>query len=248
MIHSMCSDVRHQPHQRYDMAWCSRTSDTIWHGAWWHWPMMRCMRWVRMRCAVDEVAKIIARPGRAGAGAAVGRKFSHSLSSILQLLSYIHVLDPIRDFAESITIMSSAAASSSSTTADGAAAAAAKRKTTTTNDDDDSALPPDKAKNASLQRLVKQLNATIKAKKDQYTIVQLNDSPLRLIPGREDKILDEYEVECLSDLSSDQLNEIYNKLTQEEVDNYIHLMVVRESTVNLFEKQIKSIQVRSLTE
>ena len=146
--------------------------------------------------------------------------------------------------------MSSAAASSSSTAADGAAAAAAKRKTTTTNDDDDddSALPPDKAKNASLQRLVKQLNATIKAKKDQYTIVQLNDSPLRLIPGREDKILDEYEVECLSDLSSDQLNEIYNKLTQEEVDNYIHLMVVRESTVNLFEKQIKSIQVRSLTE
>ena len=145
--------------------------------------------------------------------------------------------------------MSSAAASSSSTAADGAAAAAAaKRKTTTTNDDDDSALPPDKAKNASLQRLVKQLNATIKAKKDQYTIVQLNDSPLRLIPGREDKILDEYEVECLSDLSSDQLNGIYNKLTQEEVDNYLHLMVVRESTVNLFEKQIKSIQVRSLTE
>ena len=141
--------------------------------------------------------------------------------------------------------MSSAAASSSSTAADGAAAAsAAKRKTT--NDDDDSALPPDKAKNASLQRLVEQLNATIKAKKDQYTIVQLNDSPLRLIPGREDKILDEYEVECLSDLSSDQLNEIYNKLTQEEVDNYLHLMVVRESTVNLFEKQIKSIQVRSL--
>lgn len=143
--------------------------------------------------------------------------------------------------------MSSAAASSSSTAADGAAAAAAAKRKTTTNDDD-SALPPDKAKNASLQRLVKQLNATIKAKKDQYTIVQLNDSPLRLIPGREDKILDEYEVECLSDLSSDQLNEIYNKLTQEEVDNYIHLMVVRESTVNLFEKQIKSIQVRSLTE
>ena len=135
--------------------------------------------------------------------------------------------------------MSSAVASSNSTAAGGAAAA--KRKT-----DDDSALPPDKAKNASLQRLVKQLNATIKAKKDQYTIVQLNDSPLRLIPGREDKILDEYEVECLSDLSSDQLNEIYNKLTQEEVDNYLHLMVVRESTVNLFEKQIKSIQVRSL--
>ena len=158
----------------------------------------------------------------------------------------IHVLDPIRDFAESITIMSSAAASSSSAAADGAAAATAKRKTTT--NDDDSALPPDKAKNASLQRLVKQLNTTIKAKKDQYTIVQLNDSPLRLIPGREDKILDEYEVECLSDLSSDQLNGIYNKLTQEEVDNYLHLMVVRESTVNLFEKQIKSIQVRSLTE
>ena len=135
--------------------------------------------------------------------------------------------------------MSSAVASSNSTAAGGAAAA--KRKT-----DDDSALPPDKAKNASLQRLVKQLNATIKAKKDQYTIVQLNDSPLRLIPGREDKILDEYEVECLSDLSSDQLNEIYNKLTQEEVDNYLHLMVVRESTVNLFEKQIKSIQVRFL--
>ena len=135
--------------------------------------------------------------------------------------------------------MSSAVASSNSTAAGGAAAA--KRKT-----DDDSALPPDKAKNASLQRLVKELNATIKAKKDQYTIVQLNDSPLRLIPGREDKILDEYEVECLSDLSSDQLNEIYNKLTQEEVDNYLHLMVVRESTVNLFEKQIKSIQVRSL--
>ena len=135
--------------------------------------------------------------------------------------------------------MSSAVASSNSTAAGGAAAA--KRKT-----DDDSALPPDKAKNASLQRLVKQLNATIKAKKDQYTIVQLNDSPLRLIPGREDKILDEYEVECLSDLSSDQLNAIYNKLTQEEVDNYLHLMVVRESTVNLFEKQIKSIQVRSL--
>ena len=102
--------------------------------------------------------------------------------------------------------MSSAVASSNSTAAGGAAAA--KRKT-----DDDSALPPDKAKNASLQRLVKQLNATIKAKKDQYTIVQLNDSPLRLIPGREDKILDEYEVECLSDLSSDQLNAIYNKLT-----------------------------------
>jgi len=141
-------------------------------------------------------------------------------------------------------IMSSAAASSSSSAAGGAAAApAAKRKTT---NDDDSALPPDKAKNASLQRLVKQLNATIKAKKDQYTIVQLNDSPLRLIPGREDKILDEYEVECLSDLSSDQLNAIYNKLTQEEVDNYLHLMVVRESTVNLFEKQIKSIQVRFL--
>ena len=135
--------------------------------------------------------------------------------------------------------MSSAVASSNSTAAGGAAAA--KRKT-----DDDSALPPDKAKNASLQRLVKQLNATIKAKKDQYTIVQLNDSPLRLIPGREDKILDEYEVECLSDLSSDQLNAIYNKLTQEEVDNYLHLMVVRESTVNLFEKQIKSIQVRFL--
>ena len=27
MIHSMCSDVRHQPH--------SRTSDTMWHVAWW---------------------------------------------------------------------------------------------------------------------------------------------------------------------------------------------------------------------
>ena len=89
----------------------------------------------------------------------------------------IHVLDPIRDFSESITIMSSAAASSSSTAAS-SSSAAAKRKTTT--NDDDSALPPDQAKNASLQRLVKQLNATIKAKKDQYTIVQLNDSPLRL--------------------------------------------------------------------
>ena len=210
------------------------------------------------------MAKIIARPGRAGAGRRRPQVQSFSLlnpaNPPIALLSIhvsfkrshntqVHVLDPIRDFAESITIMSSAAASSSSTAADGAAAAAAaKRKTTTTNDDDDSALPPDKAKNASLQRLVKQLNATIKAKKDQYTIVQLNDSPLRLIPGREDKILDEYEVECLSDLSSDQLNGIYNKLTQEEVDNYLHLMVVRESTVNLFEKQIKSIQVRSLTE
>ena len=207
------------------------------------------------------MAKIIARPGRAGAGRRRPQVQSFSLlnpaNPPIALLSIhvsfkrshntqVHVLDPIRDFAESITIMSSAAASSSSAAADGAAAATAKRKTTT--NDDDSALPPDKAKNASLQRLVKQLNTTIKAKKDQYTIVQLNDSPLRLIPGREDKILDEYEVECLSDLSSDQLNGIYNKLTQEEVDNYLHLMVVRESTVNLFEKQIKSIQVRSLTE
>ena len=36
MIHSMCSDVRHQPHQRYDMAWCMVA--------------LRIGRWVRMCC------------------------------------------------------------------------------------------------------------------------------------------------------------------------------------------------------
>ena len=135
--------------------------------------------------------------------------------------------------------MSSAIASSNSATA--AASAGGKRKTA---NDDDSTLSPYHAKNASLKRTVDQLNASIKAKDKQYTIISLNDSPLRLIPGREDKILDEYEVECLSELTSEQANKLYGKLTQAEVDKYHHLMVVRESTVNLFEKQIKSIQVR----
>ena len=135
--------------------------------------------------------------------------------------------------------MSSAIASSNSATA--AASAGGKRKTA---NDDDSTLSPYHAKNASLKRTVDQLNASIKAKDKQYTIISLNDSPLRLIPGREDKILDEYEVECLSELTSEQVNKLYGKLTQAEVDKYHHLMVVRESTVNLFEKQIKSIQVR----
>ena len=135
--------------------------------------------------------------------------------------------------------MSSATASSNSATA--AASAGGKRKTA---NDDDSTLSPYHAKNASLKRTVDQLNASIKAKDKQYTIISLNDSPLRLIPGREDKILDEYEVECLSELTSEQVNKLYGKLTQAEVDKYHHLMVVRESTVNLFEKQIKSIQVR----
>ena len=135
--------------------------------------------------------------------------------------------------------MSSATASSNSATA--AASAGGKRKTA---NDDDSTLSPYHAKNASLKRTVDQLNASIKAKDKQYTIISLNDSPFRLIPGREDKILDEYEVECLSELTSEQVNKLYGKLTQAEVDKYHHLMVVRESTVNLFEKQIKSIQVR----
>ena len=135
--------------------------------------------------------------------------------------------------------MSSAIASSNSATA--AASAGGKRKTA---NDDDSTLSPYHAKNASLKRTVDQLNASIKAKDKQYTIISLNDSPLRLIPGREDKILDEYEVECLSELTSEQVNKLYGKLTLTEVDKYHHLMVVRESTVNLFEKQIKSIQVR----
>ena len=135
--------------------------------------------------------------------------------------------------------MSSATASSNSATA--AASAGGKRKTA---NDDDSTLSPYHAKNASLKRTVDQLNASIKAKDKQYTIISLNDSPFRLIPGREDKILDEYEVECLSELTSEQANKLYGKLTQAEVDKYHHLMVVRESTVNLFEKQIKSIQVR----
>ena len=133
--------------------------------------------------------------------------------------------------------MSSDVASSNSA----AASASGKRKTA---NDDDSTLSPYHAKNASLKRTVDQLNASIKAKDKQYTIISLNDSPLRLIPGREDKILDEYEVECLSELTSEQVNKLYGKLTQAEVDKYHHLMVVRESTVNLFEKQIKSIQVR----
>lgn len=135
--------------------------------------------------------------------------------------------------------MSSAIASSNSATA--AASAGGKRKT---DNDDDSSLSPYHAKNASLKSTVDQLNASIKAKDKQYTIISLNDSPLRLIPGREDKILDEYEVECLSELTSEQVNKLYGKLTQAEVDKYHHLMVVRESTLSLFEKQIKSIQVR----
>ena len=134
--------------------------------------------------------------------------------------------------------MSSAVASSKSA----AAGASAKRKQT--GKDDDSSLSPYHAKNAALKRTVDQLNASIKAKDKQYAIISLNDSPLRLIPGREDKILDEYEVECLSELTSEQVNKLYGTLTQAEVDRYHHLMVVRESTLSLFEKQIKSIQVR----
>lgn len=134
--------------------------------------------------------------------------------------------------------MSSAVASSKSAVAAGASA---KRKT---SNDDDSSLSPYHAKNAALKRTVDQLNASIKAKDKQYAIISLNDSPLRLIPGREDKILDEYEVECLSELTSEQVNKLYGALTQAEVDKYHHLMVVRESTLSLFEKQIKSIQVR----
>lgn len=134
--------------------------------------------------------------------------------------------------------MSSAVASSKSAAAAGASA---KRKT---GNDDDSSLSPYHAKNAALKRTVDQLNASIKAKDKQYAIISLNDSPLRLIPGREDKILDEYEVECLSELTSEQVNKLYGALTQAEVDKYHHLMVVRESTLSLFEKQIKSIQVR----
>ena len=136
--------------------------------------------------------------------------------------------------------MSSAVASSKSAAAAGASA---KRKQTG-NDDDSSPLSPYHAKNAALKRTVDQLNASIKAKDKQYAIISLNDSALRLIPGREDKILDEYEVECLSELTSEQVNKLYGTLTQAEVDKYHHLMVVRESTLSLFEKQIKSIQVR----
>lgn len=138
--------------------------------------------------------------------------------------------------------MSSGIASSNSAAA--AAASASGKRKTTDNNDGGSSLSPYHAKNASLKRTVDQLNASIKAKDKQYTIISLNDSALRLIPGREDKILDEYEVECLSELTSEQANKLYGALTQAEVDKYHHLMAVRESTLNLFEKQIKAIEVR----
>jgi len=134
--------------------------------------------------------------------------------------------------------MSAAATSSASATS-------GKRKA---GDDDDapsaaaSNLSPYAAKNDRLTKLLEGVNSKIPKKSDQYTLISINDNVLNLIPGKIDRIKDEYGVDWLEDLSSDQVKAVYANLTKEEVEEYHQLMVVRESTVKLFEKNIKAIQ------